>query len=182
MISTLAKYPWWAVNHYTVKDRDVLFQTTEKMLRALANAVKYKQFNIVHERLLAEFQETSLKAPGFSEKQKTRLILAAKPSPTGVTISRIATDWPFETLVRNPNASDEMVEFYAYLFRKATMSPTMVSLAEHSAAEASNAATSLFGNIVIPWSSSKETMTFAEAASQEWAVVEALLRRLLCVP
>ncbi|KAI9817541.1 MAG: hypothetical protein M1827_001152 [Pycnora praestabilis] len=180
MISTLAKYPWWAVGFYTLSDRDLLFWATEQLVRILvANSRRGRSPINVGGQLLLELVYAGLNAPGFTESQRAVLVAAAESAGRGIRLSPLATSWPFEVLGRKKDVEEDVMEFYAALLHNATALSALDSLAEQSVNGASRTAASPFGNVLVAWPAEKGAMTIAAAAVAEWRVVEVLLRKVL---
>ncbi|KKZ65254.1 hypothetical protein EMCG_08904 [[Emmonsia] crescens] len=113
MISTLYKFPWYATLHYTVEDRNQLFSATLRLIHALVPQVERGKTIGLDSRLVQELLEAGLSCPVFNDRQKFVLNIAAKNYR--VTASPTARFWPFDTITRKPNASEEHVMQYAEL-------------------------------------------------------------------
>ncbi|KAL8971391.1 MAG: hypothetical protein Q9183_001079 [Haloplaca sp. 2 TL-2023] len=112
MISTLAKFPWFAVDHYTLKTRDEIYRQSMKLIDMLAQSMK-KEYSAMPphltESLLAELLYAALNAPAFSEQQRWHLCQAAGQSGAGIRMSQLAQYWPFEVLGRKPGMDEDLV-------------------------------------------------------------------------
>ncbi|MCJ1390316.1 hypothetical protein MMC18_003174 [Xylographa bjoerkii] len=115
MISTLHKFPWFAVQLYTLFQRDQLFNATLKMLRALMATVSpTSSFGLTSE-LLMDLLYAGLNAPGFSEKQKWELCQVADWAAKAVAISPLTRGWPWLVLARKPDWDDDVIMYYAQI-------------------------------------------------------------------
>ncbi|PGH08645.1 hypothetical protein GX51_01165 [Blastomyces parvus] len=149
MMSTLYKFPWYATDCYTVEDRNQIFSATLRLIYALVPQVERGQTIGLDSRLARELLEAGLRCPVFNERQKFILNVAAK-NHQAVT-SPTARFWPFDTLTRKPNATEEHVMQYAEFIvaGAATLDPGTDTLANtwHPLMHAN----SPFGKIWLEW-------------------------------
>ncbi|OAX84714.1 hypothetical protein ACJ72_00911 [Emergomyces africanus] len=113
MMSTLYKFPWYATCHYTVEDRNQLFSATLRLIHALVPQVERGQTIGLDSRLVQELLDAGLRCPVFNDRQKFVLNIATKNY--SVVASPSARFWPFDTITRKPNATEEHVMQYAEL-------------------------------------------------------------------
>ncbi|KAL8859868.1 MAG: hypothetical protein Q9178_003701 [Gyalolechia marmorata] len=117
MISTLAKFPWFCVDRYTIKTRDELFRATLSLVNILTN-----QLNRANEAYLPHISETllidllyaGLNVPAFSEQQRWHLRQAGLAVGAKVRMSPLAEVWPFEVLGRKVGIDEDK---YAQVLR-----------------------------------------------------------------
>ncbi|KAL8768979.1 MAG: hypothetical protein Q9209_004896 [Squamulea sp. 1 TL-2023] len=120
MISTLAKFPWFCVDRYTIKTRDELFRSTLSLVNILMN-----QLNRANEAYLPHISETllndllyaGLNVPAFSEQQRWHLRKAASAVGAKVRMSPMAEVWPFEVLGRKVGVDEDVVQKYAQILQ-----------------------------------------------------------------
>ncbi|KAL2369110.1 hypothetical protein BDBG_06939 [Blastomyces gilchristii SLH14081] len=149
MMSTLHKFPWYATYHYTVEDRNQIFSATLRLIHALVPQVERGQTIGLDSRLVQELLEAGLRCPVFNDRQKFVLNVAAKNH--SVVASPTERFWPFDTITRKPNATEEHVMQYAEFIvaGAATLDPGTNFLANtwHPVMHAS----SPFGKIWLEW-------------------------------
>ncbi|KAG5293249.1 RRM (RNA recognition motif) superfamily domain-containing protein [Histoplasma capsulatum G186AR] len=149
MMSTLYKFPWYATYFYTVEDRNQIFSATLRLIHALVPQVERGQTIGLDSRLVWELLEAGLRCPVFNDRQKFVLNIAAKNYR--VAASPTARFWPFDTLTRKPNATEEHVMQYAELIvaGSATKNPGTYVLANtwHPVMHAG----SPFGKVWLEW-------------------------------
>lgn len=79
-ISLLYKYPWFAVDHVKLKERRMIWDGTDSLMRILMENLRRPDLNKRHNvippspALLQELTVAALTCPGFSEKQKAFLV------------------------------------------------------------------------------------------------------------
>jgi len=140
MITLLHKYPWFAVDHVLLHERQAIFDTALKCIRSLITllhenrngpgmtrgngsaAVATANRMMPTSATLHELAVAVLTCPGFSENQKAAVInnliqgghaqftVARGMIFTLGGTGRFASDWPFHALVKQPGAPDELVD------------------------------------------------------------------------
>ena len=110
MISTLAKFPWFSVDNYTLTTRDQLFAATRDQIKTLTSTVNRGGLPGLTESLLNDLLMAGLNAHGFSEKQRWELRQAAGFVGSRVAMSPLAQCWPFEALGRKAGVDEDVVE------------------------------------------------------------------------
>ncbi|OJD24433.1 hypothetical protein ACJ73_04210 [Blastomyces percursus] len=149
MMSTLYKFPWYATYHYTVEDRNQIFSATLRLIHALVPQVERGHTIGLDSRLVQELLEAGLRCPVFNDRQKFVLNVAAKNHR--VVASPTERFWPFDTITRKPNATEEHVMQYAEFIvaGAATLDPGTNFLANtwHPVMHAN----SPFGKIWLEW-------------------------------
>ncbi|KAL8950327.1 MAG: hypothetical protein Q9222_003632 [Ikaeria aurantiellina] len=121
MISTLSKFPWSAVDYYTLANRNEMFDATADLIELLADQLsRGNEAWAPHlsESLLTELLYAGLNAPGFSEQQRWELCLKAGPVGTKVRMSPLAQYWPFEVVGRKAKMDEDVVNFYAQCLKR----------------------------------------------------------------
>ncbi|KIW12465.1 hypothetical protein PV08_09742 [Exophiala spinifera] len=105
-ISTLYKFPWYAVELYTLEQRDTLFKTYTRQLEILILKVdpgtQIPREVGLDNKLLMDFLFAGMNCAGFSERQKATIADASLRVGPGMRISIHARNWPFQTLSSNP--------------------------------------------------------------------------------
>lgn len=139
MISLLAKFPWYATEHYTLTTRNQIFSATRSMLHILSiNISKNYKSSVggfdepssaspygspvqrgghrsrgspnITEDLLKDLLSAALNAAGFSERQRWELSEATDLARHEFRISPLNQWWPFEVLGRKPHMDEDVVE------------------------------------------------------------------------
>ena len=116
MISTLAKFPWFSVDNYTITTRDQLFAATRDQLRALTSTVNRGGLPGLTENLLNDLLIAGLNAHGFSERQRWELRQAAGFVGARIAMSPLAQRWPFEALGRKAGVEEDVVEVSSVIY------------------------------------------------------------------
>ncbi|KAL8839443.1 MAG: hypothetical protein Q9176_004439 [Flavoplaca citrina] len=120
MISTLAKFPWFCVDRYTIKTRDELFKSTLSLINILMNELNKANEMYrpnISETLLIDLLYAALNVPAFSEQQRWRLRKAASTTGAKVRMSPLAEVWPFEVLGRKVSIDEDVVQKYAHILQ-----------------------------------------------------------------
>ena len=139
MISLLAKFPWYATEHYTLATRNQIFAATRSMLHILSinlskgyrssaggfdehssassygspvrrSGSRFRGCPNITEDLLTDLLSAALNAAGFSEKQRWELSEATDYARHQFRISPSSQWWPFEVLGRKPHMDEDVVE------------------------------------------------------------------------
>ena len=110
MISTLAKFPWYSVDNYTITTRDQLFAATRDQIKTLTGTVTHGGLPGLTENLLNDLLMAGLNAYGFSDKQRWELRHTADLVRFKFAMSPLAHFWPFEALGRKAGVDEDVVE------------------------------------------------------------------------
>ncbi|EEP79641.1 predicted protein [Uncinocarpus reesii 1704] len=113
LISTLYKFPWYATTLYTVEDRNRLHFACFSQLQALAPRVAEKRTLGLDSRLILDLLNAGLSCPTFTDRQKVALYSAAGDPNTYNTSPVSIRFWPFDTLARKANVTEETVNKFA---------------------------------------------------------------------
>jgi hypothetical protein len=201
MISLLHKYPWQATEFIQLRERISLVATATNQLRVLMFAINNRvQPQALSLSLLQEYLTACLSNVGFSVKQKNGIAEMAHASGFGHMLSAIpgytpplpdlASWWPFEVLVKKPEASHVLLSYVVNTLILATdpLAPFANSVEQwqNSALQsppAENfAAMSAFKHFFVKYADDNgggRNCSLKQAAEVEWrAVCEALLRVL----
>ncbi|GAB7352590.1 hypothetical protein MBLNU459_g2971t1 [Dothideomycetes sp. NU459] len=189
LISTLHKYPWFAIDSVTIHERTALFNATMVLLRVLALALRRGiSPTMLTRSLLQELVIAALATPGFNHQQRAMICdnvsyhgfadtLQAVPN---AHLGVLGGFWAFEVLAKKPNVSVDVLAYYVSLLREATTaSPSHFTLAQRSAFGDLYDPASPFGNMYVDYGGDRAKLSLADAALAEWNVVEELLRRVL---
>ena len=109
------------MKHYTLGDRDAIYEAVRKQLGILATAIQKATCQRVAdprippseltEDLLSELLHAGLNAPGFSEQQKWRLWQGLLPFSHRVArMSFLSEGWPWFALSRKPGSDEDVVQ------------------------------------------------------------------------
>ena len=127
LITLLQKYPWYDVEHVFLHERDAIFDTTIKSVKALVYTLKRPDYDREKckkpptDMTLHELVVTALTCPGFSEQQKFAIAdFCAKNGHEdkldthGMNLvfggtERFAPGWPFVALVKKPGVNPEFL-------------------------------------------------------------------------
>ncbi|RAL10998.1 uncharacterized protein BO97DRAFT_310447, partial [Aspergillus homomorphus CBS 101889] len=105
-ISTLYKFPWYAVDLYTVHDRNLLFVLVRRQIIALFARMKKTNTVGLDQRLLNDLLRAGLECPGFNERQRFCLCFHAESPLELHKISYLSKWFPFDTLANMPNLDE----------------------------------------------------------------------------
>jgi len=109
------QYPWWKVDLITLNERNLIFNATVKLIRALVPQIHPVTHpgvpGVLTVALLTELALVALSAPGFSESQRAQIIdaLSGIIGPP-LFIPLLAPEWPFEILRKKDDVSMELLE------------------------------------------------------------------------
>lgn len=130
LISTVHKFPWFAVDYVLLNERNELFKVVLKAIDALMQLLRKIGGNGGHDPtkpttiVLKELVVAALVCPGFSEFQKSRVIrhlvqgnYGQYTTSKGLSLTFGGTDnysgnWPFQILVKKPGVNDQLVEVF----------------------------------------------------------------------
>lgn len=195
-ISTIMKYPWHAHECINMTERRLLFDTTLSLTKTLMQSLRKTSSPAQVEptrptiTTLHELTIATLSCPGFSELQKSTYITClgeynyarlADSQGTNLKfggVSGLSKYWPFQVLVIDPRAPEDLIWFFARLLREATTTGGQnLTLAQQHALRASGGNhESPFGSLKVDYGTAK---TMARAGQRELTTIEALLRRVL---
>ncbi|KAK3709404.1 hypothetical protein LTR37_010965 [Vermiconidia calcicola] len=195
IISTLHKYPWYAVDRVLIKERNALYDVVLTCLKALITLLRRTGGHGGHDatkptnNTLQEYVVAVVTCPGFSEAQKAYVLMFVKESGYGqYTLEKgmnlrfggtdtYADKWPFRVLAKKPSVSDELVEasFFSGLMRDAT-SAAQTSIADVVANRSERASIPHFGRLTIDYS---EGTTMADYGRIELNYLESMLSMIL---
>ncbi|KAI4117138.1 MAG: hypothetical protein LQ345_002565 [Seirophora villosa] len=116
MISLLSKFPWFAVDRYTLRTRDEIYRQTLRLIVLLVDQLRRgHEAYLPHlsESLLTELLYAGLNAPAFSEQQRWQLCQAGGPAGERIRMSPLAPYWPFDVLGRKAGVDEDVVREYA---------------------------------------------------------------------
>lgn len=105
-----AKFPWFAVDMYTVNSRDDIFEKTIGLVKLLTNQLRRSPdvwIPHLHESLLIDLLYAGLNVPAFGEYQRMRLREAAGEVGDRVSMSPLLVYWPFEVLCRKSGIEED---------------------------------------------------------------------------
>ena len=104
------KYPWHKPQYTFLSEVHVMHTTAVRMLTALTEDITAGRASPNDRPLLQTLLAAAMKSPGFSEKQRTALVGAVPATVQQRSfVSRLAGEWPFETLGRKTGASEHLV-------------------------------------------------------------------------
>ncbi|KAL1982479.1 hypothetical protein VTN96DRAFT_1270 [Rasamsonia emersonii] len=177
MISTIWKFPWYATTMYTVADRDALFQAINRQILALtARIAKEKVIGLDH-KLVNDLLRAGSSCPAFNERQKFTLLCNSEAlPPQPILFPNLRLYWPFDTLVKRPNATEHEIMFYAGLVQKALAvhdieSEQVVNSYKHIP----TIHESPYGNIWVEFAFHNNLMKWKDAAQLEIQVAKTLV-------
>lgn len=119
-VLTFAKFPWFAVKHYTLGDRDAIYEAVKRQLSTLATALQKAAYqraadprippSELTEDLLSDLLQAGLKAPGFSEQQKWHLWQVLLPFSQRIArMSTLSEIWPWLALSKTPGRDEDII-------------------------------------------------------------------------
>ncbi|KAL8690252.1 MAG: hypothetical protein Q9218_004261 [Villophora microphyllina] len=115
------RFPWFAVERYTIKTRDEIFRQALNLTTLLANQLNRGNEGFEHnlsQSLLTELLYAGLNAPAFSEQQRWQLCRAAHPVDQKIRMSPLVPYWPFQVLGRKACMDEDLVKFYAACLKR----------------------------------------------------------------
>lgn len=133
MITIMHKYPWYALSLITVRERDMIYNCVIKLMGTLVEEIRQLKGKLwtplaPSPALLEEMAMVALVCPGFTERQKYKLIGYLRQDGygwmvTGVVGSRLNLGgnhqlggfWPFVSLSVLPGADIELVKVFSPL-------------------------------------------------------------------
>lgn len=140
MITTLYKFPWYAVDYITMTDRRGLYECTAALLRILMESLRRpsKTFSSLEPTtaLLQELVVAALSCPGFSEKQKYVIVQKlyehdfrsiAEGAHTNMKLGghfQLSGCWPFLALSPVPGTDPDLLKVRPRSISAAHMAPT----------------------------------------------------------
>ncbi|EMC94317.1 hypothetical protein BAUCODRAFT_25533 [Baudoinia panamericana UAMH 10762] len=192
-ISTLHKFPWYAVDCITISERDMIFSATMSITDSLLEELNRSRGKIDPSKptpvTLQELTVAVLTCPGFSEQQKSKFVQKmGQTSFNGFTNSRgmnivfggvaqLARSWPFKVLAITPGVKQDMVTYFANLLRDATTRGQTLSRTDRFTMRMIGADDAgPFGAITFEYGNAK---TLADVAKVELGVIDTLLSRVL---
>lgn len=95
---------------YTVADRDNLFQAINRQILALtARIAKEKVIGLDH-KLVNDLLRAGSSCPAFNERMKFTLLCNSEAlPPQPILFPNLRLYWPFDMLVKRPNATEHEV-------------------------------------------------------------------------
>ncbi|RPB01847.1 hypothetical protein L873DRAFT_1886583 [Choiromyces venosus 120613-1] len=168
LLSIVSKFPWFAVDFYTIEQRDYIFQALLSAVEILKRHIKRgKTMPNLDQELLKSLVRVGAMCSGFTDVQRHELVKMAEFGAEGIYLEEIMPGFHiFRALGRRPGADRKMLEFYALILQ----------LAAHSFMEsAANPGDSpeSAGN------PGRAQMTMAEASEYEWQAVIGGVRSVL---
>ncbi|KAL8925051.1 MAG: hypothetical protein Q9208_003735 [Pyrenodesmia sp. 3 TL-2023] len=107
------RFPWFAVDRYTIRTRDEMYKQTARLLSLLDDQLRRgteAYLPHISESLLTELLYAGLNAPAFSEQQRWHLVQAAGTPGERVRMSPLVPYWPFEVLGRKAGFDEDYVK------------------------------------------------------------------------
>ncbi|EME48599.1 hypothetical protein DOTSEDRAFT_49044 [Dothistroma septosporum NZE10] len=194
MITTLQKYPWYAVEHVTIRERRAIYDCTTTLVRILIENLRRanNRYSPLEPTpaLLQELVVAALTCPGFSEKQKSNIVaqlhqngFKSMADGHGINVRlggnhELSTTWPFATLSIVPGTNMDLVKYYAGLFRQATEASQSPSLHDRQMAKSNGTKSGPMGEIHINYGKNVGDLSLAEVAKREYNKIEQLLGRV----
>ncbi|KAL2842218.1 hypothetical protein BJY01DRAFT_256788 [Aspergillus pseudoustus] len=175
-ISTLYKYPWYAPELYTVHDRNQLFELANRHIMSLVSRVKRVNTVGLDQKLLHDLLQAGLRCPAFNERQKYTLCINSEITSEINKFPEIGKWFPFDSLARMPNFSEELHLYYASLITNGTM-PNIENIElsnmfpmEHPTLR------SPYGSIWFEWPQSvSSSITWESAVNHEMFILSSLV-------
>lgn len=199
MISIMHKYPWFATEHISIRERTSIFSCALVQLRVLISAISRGTHpHLLHRGLLQEYLTACLGNAGFSVQQKGYIVNCIANEGYGDLLSMIpyipvdpmmGSWWAFEVLSKNAHSSDPLLTYVVSLLRSATdPAGDFARLAARNATDDSaievvdgdTAARSSFGHFAVKYpQQNKEKCSLKSAAEAEWRALHEALGRVL---
>ncbi|KAK4200153.1 hypothetical protein QBC40DRAFT_174581 [Triangularia verruculosa] len=195
MISTLKKLPWYRSDVITLKQRQVIYDATCRLLELLAETLlkedrpvnNRRQENVLNEQLYKRLVNAAMICPGFSVLQKDNIAFIADLDGSRVTqfnMPPFADCWGhLYNLCPRPRVPVDLLEWYISLIREETVR-FVGTLPEHeqdAIKERAQEDTLYFGymwyEIQLPQGKELADMTLREVAKKELEAIKRALRR-----
>lgn len=191
MITLLYKYPWCAIDEITIAERRAIYDSCMSLIKNLITTLR--RSNLQHSSnqptpgVLQELTTAALVCPGFTEKQKASVIAAVvqggfKGMAGGRDLNvklgghhAFSASWPFSALGIPADVEEDVLAYYAQLFREATYEPKTTSLA---ALKASAGHQNPMGNWRIDYGNDPSSLTLAQVGQIEYDAVEKVLKSI----
>ncbi|CAK3894378.1 hypothetical protein DOTSEDRAFT_49044 [Lecanosticta acicola] len=198
-ITTLVKFPWYALDYITIKERRRMFDCTVELLRILVEHLRRSngRYSPLEPTpaILQELVVAALTCPGFSEKQKHSIVFQMsqhgyKSMADGHSVNvrlgghhELCSTWPFASLGVIPGTDRNLLLFFAGLFRKATATSPEKSGSLASRMTSQNAGIDKpMGNLKIKYPGNSDEMSLSDVAKLEYGYVENMLKAVLPLP
>ncbi|KAI5371205.1 putative nucleotide-binding alpha-beta plait domain superfamily [Septoria linicola] len=191
MITLLHKYPWHCVEEITIGERRAIFDCAIGLIKTLIIDIRRanNKFSPLHPTpaLLQELGSAALVCPGFTEKQKASIVNVLiqggfKSMADGRDLSiklggqhPYSAWWPFSALGMPADADQEVLQYFAALFRQGTATPKDTSLAARKVAESSGYQENPMGNWDINYGPNASTLSLAQIGKIEFDEIERVL-------
>ncbi|KAM3415749.1 hypothetical protein BST61_g9260 [Cercospora zeina] len=191
MITLLYKYPWYAIEEITIAERRAIYDSCISLIKNLITTLRrsnlQRSSNQPTPGLLQELTTAALVCPGFTEKQKASIIAAViQGGFKGVAGGRdlnvklgghheFSASWPFSALGIPNDVEEDVLAYYAQLFRGATYEAKATSLA---AMKASPSEQNPMGNWHIDYGNDPSSLTLAQVGQIEYDAVEKVLKSI----
>ncbi|KAH8431598.1 uncharacterized protein LDX57_009256 [Aspergillus melleus] len=120
-VSTLYKFPWYAIKLYTVHERNQLFELINRHILSLVSRMKRANTIGLDNRLLRELLYAGLNCPAFNERQKYTLCINSEDMSEIVRFPEAGKWHPFDSLVRIPFFSSMTNLYYSQLISRGTL-------------------------------------------------------------
>jgi hypothetical protein len=104
------QFPWYAVELYTLADRNLLFSTYMNQMCVLVAKVDDKNTKGLDENLLRDFIFAGMNCPGFGERQKHELLWAAGFWGAAIDNPPLRCFWPFELIGWKDGTDSETIK------------------------------------------------------------------------
>ncbi|SMY24391.1 unnamed protein product [Zymoseptoria tritici ST99CH_1A5] len=188
LISVLYKYPWYAVDYVSVRERDALFDCIYHLLNCLMYELsKDKQDRKaspldVTPALLQELASAMLVCVGFCDSQKFMVVEALHQNGySGIAAGEGAhlrlggqhqycASWPFVSLCVKPGVAMELLSYYALMLRTATIDADPSQALEDAMP---------MGNIEIDYGPDYQQSSLATVAVMEYDYLKMVLSKYL---
>lgn len=169
-----------------MRDRDEIWKTYVRQLEVLVfkcspGMISSDRREVGLEyKLLLDLIFAGMNCPGFSERQKANFLEISRGAGSGLTLSRFASQWPFQTLRPHPaNVSEADLDHWLRIFHlgvgavlRETSADTPVALLPYIYVEWDNQ-----GNSVIQATSEGAQLTRRQFAHIEHHFVKKLIRK-----
>ncbi|KAK0665819.1 hypothetical protein QBC41DRAFT_231948 [Cercophora samala] len=195
MISTLKKIPWDRSDIITLEQRQILFDTTFRLIESLWEVIhkgegtseKRRHENVLNEQLYKRLVNAAMLCPGFSVLQKDNIAYLANlagPSLAQFNMPPFSECWThLYNLCPRPQFPVDVLEFYIALIREETVRhvSTLPEPEQASIKERAQDDSLYFGymwhEIGLPQGKELADMTLDQVAQKELDAIQRILRR-----
>ncbi|KAH6607231.1 hypothetical protein Trco_003544, partial [Trichoderma cornu-damae] len=189
-ISIVKKFPWFATEHVTIKDREIVFRTTITLIRQLTRSILFRQFSThLTPLLLRRLVQVAMLCPAFTPCMKDSIAWMTNMQALDqeyYQLPRYSYRWRHQYAIGpKPGFPLDIVEWYVAVIREQTFREVLaLPLTDRSMLQKRAEHTDMYWGFFwaeVGYSLGPEfdETTLAQAAHLEISAVERILARAL---